>query len=239
MPLAGLNTLDYAIILAYFLAILAVGFRLRKKTVSSSQFFLAGRSLPAMVTGIAFVAANCGALEIMGMVSTSAKYGARANHFYWLGAIPAMLFLSLFMMPIYYRSKVRSVPEFLKLRFDRNTHAFNAASFAVMMVLVSGISLYAMAVILRSLLGWSFNSSVLVAGAVVLFYVAFGGLTATIYNEVLQFLLIVVGFAPLTYYSLQGIRRLERPRGKTRPRIAAHLAGHARWQTRREPQAWT
>ena len=203
MPLAGLNTLDYAIVLAYFLAILAVGFRLRKKTVSSSQFFLAGRSLPAMVTGIAFVAANCGALEIMGMVSTSAKYGARANHFYWLGAIPAMLFLSLFMMPIYYRSKVRSVPEFLKLRFDRNTHAFNAASFAVMMVLVSGISLYAMAVILRSLLGWSFNSSVLVAGAVVLFYVAFGGLTATIYNEVLQFLLIVVGFAPLTYYSLK------------------------------------
>ncbi len=200
---AVLSLPDYLIIAAYFLTILLVGYRLRKKMVSTSEFFLAGRRLPVLVTGIAFVAANCGALEIMGVVSTSAKYGARASHFYWVGAIPAMLFLALFMMPIYYRSKVRSVPEFLKLRFDEGTRAFNAISFAAMMVLVSGISLYAMAIILRSLLGWSFSSSVLVAALVVLLYVAFGGLTATIYNEVLQFILIVAGFAPLAYFTLR------------------------------------
>ncbi len=199
----ALNSLDYAILGGYFVAILLVGYRLRKRMVSSSQFFQAGRSLPAMVTGIAFVAANCGALEIMGMVSTSAKYGARANHFYWLGAIPAMLFLSLFMMPIYYRSRVRSVPEFLKLRYGEPTRAFNALSFATMMVLVSGVSLYAMAVILGTLVGWSFAASVLVSAAVVLAYVVLGGLRASIYNEVLQFFLIVAGLAPLVYFSLQ------------------------------------
>ena len=199
----ALSWIDYGVLGAYFLAIILIGYRLRKKMVSTSEFFLAGRRLPVLVTGIAFVAANCGALEIMGMVSTSAKYGAQANHFYWLGALPAMLFLALFMMPIYYRSRVRSVPEFLKLRYDESTRAFNAISFATMMVLVSGISLYAMAIILRGLLGWSFSSSVLVAAMVVLFYVSFGGLTATIYNEVLQFVLIVLGFAPLAYYCLR------------------------------------
>jgi SSS family solute:Na+ symporter len=203
MQPVALSPIDCAIIAGYFLVILLVGYTLRTRMVSTSHFFLAGRSLPVLVTGIAFVAANCGALEIMGVVSTSAKYGVRAVHFYWVGAIPAMLFLALFMMPIYYRSKVRSVPEFLKLRYDESTRAFNAMAFATMMILVSGISLYAMAVILRSLLGWDFNRSVLVAAAVVLFYVASGGLTATIYNEVLQFALIVVGFAPLAWYSLR------------------------------------
>lgn len=203
MQPARLLPVDFAVIFGYFLVILLVGYTLRKRMVSTSQFFLAGRSLPVLVTGIAFVAANCGALEIMGVVSTSAKYGVRAVHFYWVGAIPAMLFLALFMMPIYYRSKVRSVPEFLKLRYDEPTRAFNAISFATMMVLVSGISLYAMAVILHGLLGWEFTSSVLVAAAVVLCYVTLGGLTATIYNEVLQFVLIVAGFAPLAYYSLR------------------------------------
>jgi len=198
-----LNYLDDAIIAGYFLVILLVGYRLRKRMVSTTDFFLAGRSLPASVTGIAFVAANCGALEIMGMVSTSAKYGARANHFYWLGAIPAMLFLALFMMPIYYRSRVRSVPEFLKLRYGESTRAFNALSFAVLMVLVSGISLYAMAIILESLLGWKFTTSVLVGAAVVLVYIVLGGLAASIYNEVLQFLLIVVGLSPLAFYTLR------------------------------------
>ncbi len=199
----ALSWLDYAVIGAYFLTILLVGYGLRKRMVSTTEFFLAGRRLPVLVTGIAFVAANCGALEIMGMISTSAKYGAQASHFYWLGAIPAMLFLALFMMPIYYRSRVRSVPEFLKLRFGESTRAFNAISFAIMMVLVSGISLYAMAIILHSLLGWSFSTGVLVGAAVVLFYVSFGGLTATIYNEVLQFVLIVLGIAPLAYFSLR------------------------------------
>ncbi len=171
--------------------------------VSTTDFFLAGRSLPVGVTGIAFVAANCGALEIMGMVSTSAKYGERANHFYWIGAIPAMLFLSLFMMPIYYRSRVRSVPEFLKMRYGEATRAFNAISFATMMVLVSGISLYAMAIILGTLLGWGFTTSACVTAAVVLVYIVLGGLRASIYNEVLQFILIVVGLSPLVFYGLR------------------------------------
>lgn len=199
----SLNWLDYAIILGYFAIILIIGYILRKRMVSSHEFFMAGRSLPVLITGIAFVAANCGALEIMGMVSTSAKYGARANSFYWIGAIPAMLFLALFMMPIYYRSRVRSVPEFLKLRYNEPTRALNAMSFAVLMIMVSGISMYAMAIILRAFLGWSFHASVLISAAIVLVYVVLGGLTATIYNEVLQFALIVVGLAPLTYYILR------------------------------------
>ncbi len=201
-PIA-LNVADYAIILGYFVAILTVGCRLRRRMVSTNQFFLAGRSLPSGVTGIAFMAANCGALEIMGMISTSAKYGARANHFYWVGAIPAMVFLSLFMMPIYYRSRVRTVPEFLKLRYGEATRAFNALSFAILMILVSGISLYAMSIILGTLLGWSFTSSVVVSTAVVLVYVLLGGLTASIYNEVLQFVLIVLGLSPLVFYALR------------------------------------
>lgn len=203
MHLVALNALDYAIILGYFAVTLLVGYRLRKRIVSTSDYFLAGRSLPAIVTGIAFVAANCGALEVMGMVSTAAKYGARANHFYWLGAIPAMLFLALFMMPIYYRSRVRSVPEFLKLRYGESTRAFNALAFATMMILVSGISLYAMAIILGTLVGWSFTTSVLVSAAVVLTYVVLGGLAASIYNEVLQFVLIVVGLTPLAFFALR------------------------------------
>jgi SSS family solute:Na+ symporter len=198
----ALNHLDYAIIVGYFLVTLLVGYRLRKRMVSTSEFLQAGRSLPAIVTGIAFVAANCGALEVMGMVSTGAKYGARANTFYWLGAIPAMLFLALFMMPIYHSSRVRSVPEFLKRRYGEATRAFNAIAFATMMILVSGISLYAMAIILGTLLNWSFTTSVLVAGAVVLVYVGLGGLAASIYNEVLQFVLIVVGLTPLVFFIL-------------------------------------
>lgn len=206
MQLINLNALDYTIIAAYFLAILLVGYRLRKRIVSTTEFFLAGRSLSLGVTGIAFVAANCGALEIMGMISTSAKYGARANHFYWVGAIPAMLFLALYMMPIYYRTRVRSVPEFLKLRYGESTRAFNALSFAVMMVLMSGISLYAMAIILAGLIGWRFTTSVLVAAAVVLVYIVLGGLAASIYNEVLQFILMVVGLSPLVFYALRELK---------------------------------
>jgi SSS family solute:Na+ symporter len=203
VKLATLSPLDYAIIAAYFLSILLVGWHLRRRMVSTTAFLQAGRSLPSWVTGIAFVAANCGALEVMGMISTSAKYGAQANSFYWVGAIPAMLFLALFMMPIYHRSKVRSVPEFLKVRFGEGARTFNALCFATLMVLVSGISLYAMGIILGTVLGWSFTSSVLVAAIVVLAYVLLGGLRATIYNEVLQFVLIVVGFFPLAFLALK------------------------------------
>ena len=194
---------DAVPLILYLAAILGVGWWLRRRMVSTDAFLLAGRSLPSWVTGLAFVAANCGALEIMGVVSTSAKYGARANHFYWVGAIPAMLFLALFMMPIYRRSRVRSVPEFLKLRFGERTRAFNALCFAVLMVLVSGISLYAMAIVLGSVLGWDFTTSVAAGALVVLVYVFLGGLRAAIYNEVLQFVLIVVGFAPLSFLALR------------------------------------
>jgi SSS family solute:Na+ symporter len=203
LQVVSLNYLDYAIIVGYFVVTLLVGYRLRRRMVTSTEYFLAGRSLPALVTGIAFVAANCGALEVMGMVSTGAKYGARANHFYWLGAIPAMLFLALFMMPIYHRSRVRSVPEFLKLRYGESTRAFNALAFATMMVLVSGISLYAMAIILETLVGWNFTTSVLVSALVVLIYVTLGGLAASIYNEVVQFILIVAGLTPLVFFILR------------------------------------
>jgi len=218
---ANLNALDLGIIAMYFLSILLIGLWLRKRTRTSSEYFHAGRSLPAIVTGIAFVAANCGALEIMGVVSTAAKYGARANSFYWVGAIPAMLFLALFMMPIYYRSRALSVPEFLKLRYNEATRVLNAASFAVMMILVSGISLYAMGLILETFLGWSFTSGVLLAAGIVLIYVVLGGLTATIYNEVLQFLLIVAGMLPLVYFLLRefgGFRGL----GEHLPPMMAH-----------------
>ncbi|HLH33680.1 MAG TPA: sodium:solute symporter family protein [Alloacidobacterium sp.] len=203
MPTIRLNLCDYAVLFGYFGLILAIGLRVRRRMVSSSEYFQAGRSMPAVITGIAFVAANSGALEIMGMVSLSAKYGARASHFYWLGAIPAMLFLGLFMMPIYYVSKARSVPEFLKLRYNEPTRALNALSFAILMILTSGISLYAMAIILHSFLGWKFATSVVLAAVFVFIYVALGGLTATIYNEVLQFALIVLGLAPLIWFLLR------------------------------------
>jgi solute:Na+ symporter, SSS family len=157
--------------------------------------------LPLAITGIAFVAANSGSLEVMGMVSTSAKYGLRAVHFYWIGAVPAMLFLALLMMPIYYRSQVRSVPEFLKVRFGEPTRVFNALSFAVLTVLVSGVGLYAMALILQVIFGWSFLAATVISAVFVLTYILLGGLRATMYNEVLQFALIVAGFAPLAWYS--------------------------------------
>lgn len=203
MSTPHLNFADYAVLIGYFTLVLVIGLRLRRRMMTSSEYFQAGRSLPAIITGIAFVAANSGALEVMGVVSMSAKYGARANHFYWLGAIPAMLFLGLFMMPIYYVSKARSVPEFLKLRYNESTRALNAICFAALMILTSGISLYAMAIIMRSFLGWRFGTSVAIAAVFVLIYVTLGGLTATIYNEVLQFTLIVLGLAPLVYYLLR------------------------------------
>ena len=229
---------DAVPLLLYVVAILFVGWHLRRRMVSTDAFLLAGRSLPSWVTGIAFVAANCGALEVMGVVSTSAKYGARANHFYWVGAIPAMLFLALFMMPIYHRSRVRSVPEFLKMRFGEKTRAFNAACFAVLMVLVSGISLYAMAIVLGSVLGWSFTTSVLAGAGVVLVYVFLGGLRATIYNEVLQFVLIVVGFAPLSFLALREFHGFSGLGAALPDAAPAHLEGNAGGRSHDRDDGW-
>jgi solute:Na+ symporter, SSS family len=190
-------------VFGYFLLILLVGLRLRRSNRTTTQFLEAGRSVPLAITGIAFVAANSGSLEVMGMVSTSAKYGWRAVQFYWIGAVPAMIFLALAMMPIYYRSQVRSVPEFLKFRFGESIRTFNALSFAVLTVLVSGVGLYAMALILQTIFGLSFSQATVVSAVFVLAYILLGGLRATMYNEVLQFGLIVLGFAPLAWHAVR------------------------------------
>src|SRR5262244_1576459 len=203
MPTVHLGTIDYAIIGVYFIFVLGVGFGLRRQTKTSSDFFLSGRSLPAWVTGIAFISANLGAQEVIGMGASGAKYGIATSHFYWVGAIPAMVFVGVLMMPFYYGSRARSVPEYLKLRFDEKTRGLNAISFATMTVLSSGISMYAMGLLLETLLGWDFNLSVLVSAVIVLLYIFLGGLTSAIYNEVLQFFLIVFGFLPLVLLGLK------------------------------------
>jgi SSS family solute:Na+ symporter len=200
-----LRFVDYSILGIYAFFVLAVGFALKGKMRSSEDFFLSGRSLPSWITGLAFLAANLGALEVMGMAANGAKYGMLTNHFYWVGAIPAMVFLALFMMPFYYGSRVRSVPEYLKLRFDERTRGLNAISFAVMTVMMSGINMYAMALVLNLMLGWSFDGSILVSAAIVLVYIFFGGLTSSIYNEVLQFFLIVFGLLPMAFLGLSEV----------------------------------
>jgi len=194
--------IDYGIIAIYFAFVLGIGFALKRQMVRSEDFFLSGRSIPSWITGLAFLSANLGAIEVMGMAANGAEYGIMTAHFYWVGAIPAMLFLSLFMMPFYYGSRVRSVPEYLKLRFNEPTRAFNAISFAVMTVLMSGINMYAMALVFKLLLGWSMTASILVSASVVLAYTILGGLTSSIYNEVLQFFLIIFGLLPVAIIGL-------------------------------------
>ncbi|NJD20739.1 MAG: sodium/solute symporter [Gemmatimonadetes bacterium] len=194
-----LGGLGYVILLVYFLFVLGIGWALKRYTKTSEDFFLSGRSIPAWIAGLAFLSANLGAQEMIGMAASGAKYGIATSHFYWVGAIPAMVFVGVFMMPFYYGSRARSVPEYLKLRFDEKTRAFNAISFATMTVFSSGISMYALAKLLELLLGWDFNFSLAVSALVVLAYIVLGGLTSAIYNEVLQFFLIVLGFAPLVF----------------------------------------
>jgi solute:Na+ symporter, SSS family len=203
--IAHLAPIDYLIMVVYFAAVLGVGWILRRATRTTTDFFLSGRSLPPWVTGLAFISANLGAQEVLGMGASGAKYGIATSHFYWVGAIPAMVFVGLFMMPFYYGSRARSVPEYLKLRFDEKTRTLNAASFAVMTVFSSGISMYALGKLLNLLLGWSFDASIIVSAVIVLSYVLLGGLTSAIYNEVLQFFLIVFGFAPLVWLGLRAI----------------------------------
>ena len=204
-PVTNLAAIDYVVMVLFLVAVLGVGWALRRRTVTSTDFFLSGRSLPPWVTGLAFISANLGAQEVIGMGASGAKYGIATSHFYWIGAIPAMVFVGIFMMPFYYGSRARSVPEYLKLRFDEKTRTLNAVSFAAMTVFSSGISMYAMGKLLNLLLGWSMNVSILVAAVVVLAYVVSGGLTSAIYNEVLQFFLIVFGFAPLVYIGLRQV----------------------------------
>jgi len=205
MESVHLGPIDYTILVVYTLFVLGIGLALKRFMKTSADFFLSGRSIPAWITGLAFISANLGAQEVIGMGASGAKYGIMTSHFYWLGAIPAMVFVGIFMMPFYYGSRARSVPEYLKLRFDEKTRGFNAVSFAVMTVLSSGISMYALALLMGELLGWNFHFSLLVSAAIVLAYIFLGGLTSAIYNEVLQFFLIVFGFLPLVLLGLQEV----------------------------------
>ncbi len=197
--------IDYVVMAIYFAVVLGIGWALRRRMRTSNDFFLSGRSLPPWVTGLAFLSANLGAQEVIGMGASGAKYGIATSHFYWIGAIPAMVFVGLFMMPFYYGSRARSVPEYLKLRFDEKTRTLNAVSFAAMTVFSSGVSMYAMGKLLNLLLGWDFDTSVVVSAGIVLAYVLLGGLTSAIYNEVLQFFMIVFGFAPLVWIGLRSV----------------------------------
>ena len=202
LKLAGV---DYLILGIYFVFVIAIGWILRKYLKTSADFFESGRSLPAWVCALGFIGANLGAQEVIGMAASGAKYGIATCHFYWVGAIPAMVFVGVFMMPFYYGSKARSVPEYLKLRFDEKTRAFNALSFAFMTVFSSGISMHALALLLNSILHLDYNLCILVSSLIVLIYIVTGGLTSAIYNEVLQFFLIVFGLLPLVLLGLKDI----------------------------------
>jgi solute:Na+ symporter, SSS family len=194
----SLGSIDYVVLALYFCFVLGIGFLMRRKVETSADFLTSHRSVPVWITSLAFIAANLGAQEVVGMCASGAKYGWMTTHFYWVGAVPAMLFIGVFMMPFYYGSKARSVPEYLRMRFDEKTRALNAASFAIMTVFSSGISMYALGKLFQLVLGWDFTASVMLSAAIVLVYTFLGGLTSAIYNEVLQFFLIVLGFAPLS-----------------------------------------
>ena len=213
-----LRTIDWTIMIVYFVFVLGIGAVLKRYVKTSTDFFLAGRSIPAWVAGLAFLSANLGAQEVIGMGASGAKYGIATSHFYWIGAIPAMVFVGVFMMPFYYGSRARSVPEYLRLRFDEKTRGLNAVSFAIMTLCSSGISMYAMAKLIQILhifdapfawLGlpqaWIFHFSLVISALVVLGYILLGGLTSAIYNEVVQFFLIVAGFLPLVWLGLKNI----------------------------------
>ncbi|MEV8067643.1 MULTISPECIES: sodium:solute symporter family protein [unclassified Streptomyces] len=199
------NGLDYAILGIYFAVVLGIGFAARRSVKTSLDFFLSGRSLPAWITGLAFISANLAATEILGMAANSAQYGAYTVHWYWIGAIPAMVFLGLVMMPFYYGSKVRSVPEFLLLRFDKGAHLLSSILFAFAAILIAGVNLYALAIVVEALLGWPQWVAIVVAGFFVLAYITLGGLSSAIYNEVLQFFVILAALIPIVVLSLKKV----------------------------------
>ena len=196
------NWLDYTILLTYFIVVLGVGFAAKRYIRTSLDYFLSGRSLPAWITGLAFISANLGAIEVLGMGANGAQYGVATVNYYWIGAIPAMVFLGLVMMPFYYGSKVRSVPEYLRLRFDNSSHIFNSITFAIATILIAGVNLYALALVLELMLGWPIIVGIVVAAFIVAAYISLGGLSSAIYNEVLQFFVIVAALLPLTIVGL-------------------------------------
>jgi SSS family solute:Na+ symporter len=221
------STLDYGILAVYFLVVLGIGAVAKLTIKTDIDYFLSGRSLPAWITGLAFMAANLGALEILGMAANGAQYGIATVHFYWIGAIPAMVFLGIVMMPFYYGAKVKSVPEYLRLRYGDFAHAWNSASFAVATVLISGVNLFALALVVHLLLGWTIAVSIFVAAAIVLVYITLGGLTSAIYNEVLQFFIIVASLAPLVIVGLHAVGGVNGLENKVRHSSLGNLGLHA------------
>src|SRR5690349_7773426 len=199
------NFIDYAIIATYFAVVLGVGFAAKRYIKSSLDYFLSGRSLPAWITGLAFISANLGATEVLGMAANGAQYGVATVNYYWIGAIPAMVFLGLVMMPFYYGSKVRSVPEYLLQRFSKSSHQFNSWTFAVGTILIAGVNLYALALVLKFLLGWPILLGIVVAAVIVAAYISLGGLSSAIYNEVLQFFVILAALIPITAVGLHDV----------------------------------
>lgn len=191
--LVHLSPVDLAIIIFYFSLVLAIGFYLKRRANTSEDYFMAGREMTAWIAGLSFLSANLGALELMGWAAASYQYGILAAHWYWIGAIPAMLFLGIVMMPFYYISKTHSVPGYLKLRFGESSRTLSAVSFALMTVLMSGINIYSMALVMKVVLGWNINFSIWISSVTVAIYVTLGGLRSAIFNEVLQFILIWAG----------------------------------------------
>ena len=199
----SLAPLDYTLLFIYFIFVIGIGFALRRLVQTSTDFFLSGRSLPSWITGIAFISANLGAIEILGMAASGAQYGISVVHYYWIGAVPAMVFLGVVMMPFYYGSRVRSVPEYLLRRFDRKTHLVNAIIFVTASVLIAGVNLYALGFVLEALLGIPLAVAIIVSALFVLSYILLGGLSSAIYNEVMQFFVILLGLVPLIIVALR------------------------------------
>jgi len=246
-----MTAIDWLILSLYFVFVLGIGVKLKSSMKTSTDFFLAGRAIPAWVCGLAFMSANLGAQEVIGMGASGAKYGIATSHFYWIGAIPAMVFVGLFMMPFYYGSRARSVPEYLRLRFDEKTRGLNAISFAIMTIFSSGISMYAIAKLIQVLhvfdgafakLGLSqsgiFDFSIVVSAVVVLIYTFLGGLSSAIYNEVLQFFLIVAGFLPLSWLGLKSIGGWSGLKAKLDPSFIHSWVGMAHANTNRLGVEW-
>lgn len=247
----GLTSIDWTIMAVYFVFVLGIGAMLKRYMKTSVDFFQAGRAIPAWVCGLAFISANLGAQEVIGMGASGAKYGIATSHFYWIGAIPAMVFVGIFMMPFYYGSRARSVPEYLRLRFDEKTRGLNAVSFAIMTIFSSGISMYAMAKLIQTLhildapfqhLGlpqsWIFHTGIIASAIVVLTYIYLGGLTSAIYNEVLQFFLIVAGFAPLVWLGLKNVGGWSGLRTALAPSYMHSWVGMGNPQTNRLGVEW-
>jgi SSS family solute:Na+ symporter len=246
-----LGAVDWGIIGLYLLFVLGIGIVAARRNRSGADFFLAGRAIPAWVCGLAFISANLGAQEVIGMGASGAKYGIATAHFYWIGAIPAMVFIGVFMMPFYYGSKARSGPEYLRLRFDEKTRGLNAVSFGVMTIISSGVSMYALAKLIQALhvfdapfarLGlppeWIFHGAILASALVVLVYIYAGGLRGAIYNEVLQFFLIVAGFAPLVWLGLRQVGGWEGLQATLGPSYTHAWAGMAHATTNRLGVDW-